>query len=71
MNGLVVGAAYTPPGRFARYIRVTFRCRFLTAQKAAEKRAATSEARGTAQGAFGPLKNSRGFSDVARDGPRF
>ena len=34
--------------RAIREIRATVRCRFLTAQKAAEKRAASSEARGTA-----------------------
>ena len=43
------------------------RCRFLTAQKAAEKRAATSDAWGTGQGACGPLGNPRGFEEVARD----
>ena len=35
-------------------VRVATRCRFLTAQKAAEKRAATSEARGTALGLHAP-----------------
>ena len=36
-------------------------------QKGTEKVAASSEARGTAQGACGPLKKPRGSDVVARD----
>ena len=37
------------------------------AGKKPEKRAATSDARGTAHGACGPPKNPRGSAEVARD----
>ena len=43
------------------------KCSFLTDQKGTEKVAATSDARGTGQGACGPLGNPRGFEEVARD----
>ena len=42
-------------------------CRFLTDQKAAEKVAASSEARGTAQGDRGPLENPLGLDGVDRE----
>ena len=42
-------------------------CRFLTDQKAAEKVAASSEARGTAQGDRGPLENPQGLDGVDRE----
>ncbi len=48
-------------------VRATFLCSFLSNQKGTEKVAASSEARGTAQGACGPPKNPRGFKVVARD----
>ena len=41
-------------GETNRKIRAAGRCRFLTAQKAAEKRAASSDARGTALGLHAP-----------------
>ena len=43
---------------------------FLSGQKGSEKAAASSEARGTAKGACGPLWKPRGFKVVARDGLR-
>ena len=48
-------------------MRASPMCSFLSNQKGTEKVAASSEARGTAQGACGPLKKPRGFEGVARD----